>query len=180
MSKNLFDIQDDYNSILLELENHCIENNTDEIPEDLLAKLQISESELGDKLDAYHHKILEIQAEEKALGEYIKKLQTKKKALANSVSRIKGYAGVAIEQFGTVTKSGTYNVKTKLHSVTAKRSVKLVIEDESLIPADYVSKEMVEQVTIDKKNLKLDMQGEGDTYIAGAYLDKSNIGVTFR
>lgn len=182
MNKNLFQIQEEYNKTLQELESYCIEHNTDEIPQELLDKLVISSEDLGDKLDAYHHKDLELKAEEEMLAAYIKNLTKRKKSIVATRARIKGYAGVAIEAFGEKNNSGNHVVKTPLHKVTAQRSKKLVIVDTHLLPDEYLTKETVELVTVDNSALKKAILASADEEIwkGAAYIDRSNLGITFR
>ena len=61
MKKSLFEINESILEIFDTIEAYCTEHETDVIPEDLVAQLQISESEMSDKLEKYFFAIKEMK-----------------------------------------------------------------------------------------------------------------------
>lgn len=178
MSKSLFQINNEYLKAIHELENFCSDNETDCIPEDLHEDLKVSQQEFSAKLEAYHFVILELKGKLQAVKDHRLKMQAKEKIIANNINRLKTYVGQALEMFGEETKAGGFKHSTNLFSVTSKRSCKLFISEESIVPQKYKKEDIKTIVSLDKKAIKSDLLAGVE--IEGAIIDDTTINVTFR
>lgn len=178
MKKSLFEISNEYTRAIQELENHCIENNTDELPDEINDRLVINKDELNDKLKNYWFVITELNGNIEAIKAHQKVMAAKKKAIENNINRLKSYVGDALELYGEENKTGNKFYKHDLFKVTSSRSNKLLITDVDLIPEQYKETVVTESIKVDNKQLKTDLNNDGA--IEGATIDDSTINVTFR
>jgi len=178
MKKSLFEIASEYKIAIEELENHCIENGTDEIPEGINERLVINQDELQEKIKSYFYVITELEGNIETLSNHVKSINAKKKAIQNNIDRLKKYVGQAVELYGDENKTGNHFVATELFKVTASRSNKLRVLDQSMLPDELKSEETKVIVKVDTKALKSRLNG--GEIIEGAEIDDSTINVTFR
>ena len=178
MKKSLFEISNEYTQAIEELENYCLENNTDELPEGINERLVINQDELNDKLKNYWFVITELNGNLDAIKAHQKVMAAKKKAIENNINRLKSYVGDALELYGEENKTGNKFYKHDLFKVTASRSNKLLINDIDSIPEQYKEIVITETVKVDNKQLKIDLNN--NLTIEGAIIDDSTINVTFR
>jgi len=177
MNKSLFEISSEYQRAIEELENYCLENNTDELPEEINERLVINQDELNDKLKNYYFVITELNGDLESIKAHQKVMAAKKKAVENNIARLKSYVGQALELYGEENKTGNKFYKHELFKVTASRSNKLKVTDVDALPEEYKELVITESIKVDNKQLKADLKnGE----IEGAVIDDSTINVTFR
>lgn len=176
MRKNLFQISAELDRTLNELEQFCTDNQTDEVPEEINDRLVINQNELEDKLTAYYHVITELQGDLDTLSAYIKQAKDKKKAISNSIDRLKKYIAEAVTKFGDERKNGNRFYKLPICSVNTKPSNILEITNEELIPEEF--KKVVTVTNIDKTAIKKAIKAGEE--IKGAVIDDSKINVSFR
>ena len=98
---NIFNLQEEYLTIMQELEDYCIENETDEIPVELQEKLKITQDNVENKIRAYYYIKLQQEAEIKLLQDVAATLAKKVKAKEKVIERIKEYAQLGLLMFGT-------------------------------------------------------------------------------
>ena len=115
MSKNLYDITDDYMSVIAE-----IEDNEGVITEELESKLQIAEEELEDKLRAYCSIIKKQEAFKTYNKDEIKRLRDRNQVFDNNKERLCKYVIPALHMFGNRTAAGNYNLKFADFSVSTR------------------------------------------------------------
>lgn len=179
MKKSIFDISSEYTRAIQELEDYCIENQTDEVPEEMHDRLVINQDEMSDKIQAYWHVITEAKGELAMLTDYIATMSNKIKPIKAKIERMTRYVGQAVELYGEPNKSGkAIEVQTKLVKASVKRSCKLKVLDQSLLP-DIYKKEVVTTTT---KTLTKELKAalvDGEI-IEGALIDDTTINVTFR
>ena len=176
MKKSLFEINESILEIFDTIEAYCTENETDVIPDDLVAQLQISESEMSDKLEKYFFAIKEMKGQIDTIKAHVATMNAKRKAIENRIETLKGFVGHSVNMFGTENKTGNKFFKGDLFKVTATRSTAVQILDEALIPDQY--KREVVTVRVDKTAIKKVLQA-GDS-VDGAAIDSSKLNVTFR
>lgn len=93
----------------------------------------------------------------------IKRLQERKKTLSNKKDSMRDYLKRNMQ------RTGITNIKCPLFSITlAKGRDKVVIDDESLLPSDYLNVEVVQKA--DKKMLLSDLKEGVD--IPGCHIEK--------
>lgn len=178
MSKSLFEINAEYLNAIIELENYCEENQTDEVPEGIHDRLSINKDELNDKLEAYFHVVVELEGKLETMSNYIKSMNKKKKSIENNIERLKNYVGIAVESFGETSKSGSKFYTHDLFKVTASRSNRLKVVNEDLLPSEYKEEETIVKVTVKTNDLKKALN-KGEE-IEGAFIDDTIINVSFR
>lgn len=137
-------IQYEYLKTLEELEAYCIENETDEIPEEFMERLNINQNELEHKLYNYYMFIQTIQGQQSTLIGEAARLNNKASRLEKTVVYLKTVISLAVKKFGSdiidkKTKMPTGNVKIQSPLINISRigtdSVKFV--DETKIPQQY-------------------------------------------
>lgn len=174
--KSIFDISADYLQTISDLENYLIENDTDEVPAHIDELLSINKDELDTKLRNYYFYIEQLKGEAETLKSHIAKTSAKKRAIENNIQRLKNYVASGLQLYGETNKTGNMFYKHELFKVTASRSSKLKITNESLIPAEY--KKEITTIKIDNAQIKKDIKSGG--VVSGAYIDDTQINVNFR
>lgn len=174
--KSIFDISNDYLQTISDLENFLIDNDTDEVPAHLDELLSINKDEMNDKLRNYYFYIEQLKGEAETLKTHAAKISSKKRAIENNISRLKNYVASGLQLYGETNKSGNVFYKHELFKVTATRSSKLKITDETIIPAEY--KKEVTTVKIDNAQIKKDIKN--GAIIDGAFIDDTQLNVNFR
>lgn len=172
---SLFEINSEFTRTLEELEQFCINNNTDEIPEELLERLEVNQDELNEKAEGYFYKITDLKAEIDVLKAEAKRLQDKAKAKANLILRLKMLLGSSVMLFGEETKTG-FKYKHPKFNISAKKEQKIIIEDIDVLPSSFV-KEVVSKKADSAAVKKAILDGEK---IEGAYIKSEQINITFR
>jgi len=167
--KSLFNISEEYQKIISELDEYMLSNETDEMPQDLDEKLTIQREELKDKLRNYYFYIKQLEGDAETIKNHIADMQKRKKHINNKIDRLKNYVGFALELFGEENKSGNKFFKHELFKVTASRSSRLKVHNADLVPDLYKSTKT--SIVIDNKALKQDLK-EG-LEVEGAYIDTS-------
>lgn len=117
MGRNIYDIADDYISVIAE-----IENNEGEITEDLEKRLQITEDELEEKLRAYRSVIKQNESFVDYNKDEIKRLRDRNKSFDNTKEKLCKYIIPALHMFGKQTASGNFSVKYPDFSVSTRLS----------------------------------------------------------
>ena len=152
----LFNVAHDY----VELMNE-IEEAEGELTPELAERLEINEKHLQTKSVAYLEVIRGKEAFNLMIDEEIKRLQAMKKRNNTLINNLKDRLVGAVNLFGEFTV-GTVTFSTR-------KSVSLVIEDETKIPQKYQVKTVTTKP--DKKAIK-DAINEGEE-IKGAYLSEN-------
>ena len=174
--KSIFDISADYLKTISDLENYLIENDTDEVPAHFDEALSINKDEMNDKLRNYYFYIEQLKGEAETLKNHISKMSAKKRAIENNIKRLKNYVAAGLQLYGEKNKSGNMFYKHELFKVTATRSSRLKITDETKIPEQY--KREVYTVKIDNAQIKKDIKNGAN--IEGAFIDDTQLNVNFR
>ena len=117
MTKNIYDIADDYIAVIAE-----IENNEGELTEDLEKRLQIAEDELEEKLRAYRSVIKQNESFVDYNKDEIKRLRDRNKSFDNTKERLCKYIIPALHMFGKQTASGNFSIKYPDFSVSTRLS----------------------------------------------------------
>lgn len=108
MSRNLFEIQEEYMLVLEELESYFFDNpDEDELPDWIYERLNVNKNEMGDKLSNFYLWRQQLEAEDQALKNRQAELQKKRKAKEKTIERIKVLTNDAVRLYGEV------NVKSK-------------------------------------------------------------------
>lgn len=118
MKKNLYDIVLEYEELINE-----IEDNDGVIDDDIADKLQISESELENKLRSYLNVIKRNEDFQDYNKKEIKRLRDRNKSFDNLKDRLSKYILPAIKSFGTETKAGNYSIKFADFSVSTNKGI---------------------------------------------------------
>lgn len=147
MKKSIFDIGLEYLQTIEELENYCLERETDEAPDFLLERLEINKNEMAEKMDAYARVLIEMKAQRDALDFEISRLDRKKKAIENTEKVLKERMAFAVGQYGNISKTGTKQFKTDLISVSFIRTFPVTVKDVLQIPREYTRVKIKEITT---------------------------------
>ena len=174
--KSLFSINTDIIELFEQIDAHCQENNTDEIPEHLADQLSISESDMSEKIENYWFVLKELNGQVDTIKEHVKQMNAKRKAIENRIDSLKSYVGNSVHMFGQENKTGNKFFKSDLFKVTASRSNRLVITDAESVPDEFKRQVYVEK--IDNAGIKKAIQNGQN--VDGAIIDDSKINVTFR
>ena len=160
MPRPLYDISKRYQN-LWEL---CLDDNVD--LQTLENALQAVEGELEDKVANGIGLIQDLKFHADAMGDEVKRLSNRKKALDNKIAAIKNYY---LEHLNKMGKSKVLTNRGTMSIAKAGGKLPLVIDNEDLIPIDY--KFIISQVDKDKLRQSL----ENGFSIAGAHLaDRTN------
>jgi len=118
---NLFDISNKYYSLLKKLEDTIELMEEDEVLEDVaedtIKQLDITETEAKDKIEAYYYFIKQKEADIELLKDEQKRLADKTKSKENLIARLKDRVNEALKLFGEQTPKGNYKLKTDKLSV---------------------------------------------------------------
>lgn len=158
MKKSFFEINNELNSIFYDIEDYCLQNETDEIPEELIQSLMIVQEQQSEKLADYKSYINYLKGNISGIDEQIKDLQSAKNRLKNRIERLKTVALETVKEYGEDNKSGNKFIETLTGNITVTKSKSVEIIDENLIHNDF--KTEVISIKIDKKEiLKLLKEG---------------------
>lgn len=127
MTKNIYEIADDYIAVIAE-----IENNDGEITEDMEKKLQIAEDELEEKLRAYRSVIKQNESFVDYNKDEIKRLRDRNKSFDNTKERLCKYIIPALHMFGKQTASGNFSVKYPDFSVSTRCTESVSINSDKI------------------------------------------------
>lgn len=117
MEKNIYEIADDYMSVIAE-----IEDNDGELTGDLEKRLQITEDEFEEKLRAYRSVIKQNESFIDYNKDEIKRLRDRNKSFDNTKERLCKYIIPALHMFGKQTANGNFSVKYPDFSVSTRRT----------------------------------------------------------
>ena len=117
MEKSIYDITEDYISIIAE-----IEDNDGELTGDLEKRLQITEDELEEKLRAYRSVIKQNESFIDYNKDEIKRLKDRNKSFDNTKEKLCKYIIPALHMFGKQTASGNFSMKYPDFSVSTRRT----------------------------------------------------------
>jgi len=163
MKKTLRDIGEELMAQLEEMENYCIENETDEVPEEILIRFSLSkENEILRKLSVF------IKNNDEEAKFYMKR----KKAYQKQYDWLSQTLGDYLILHGRAKgKSMVFEDPDGLFKLSASRTNRVKIIDDALVPDEF--KEEVTSIKVDRKALG-DALKQGEL-IEGAFLDTSNI-----
>ena len=85
--KSLFSINTDIIELFEQIDAHCQENGTDEIPEHLADQLEISESDMSEKIENYWFVLKELNGQVSTIKEHVKEMTQKRKAIENRIEK---------------------------------------------------------------------------------------------
>jgi hypothetical protein len=113
-SKSLFEIEYEYQRTIRELEEYCITNNTDEVPEEMYERLFVNQDELEHKLYNYYLAMQHFTAKQEVFKYEEQRIKAKRNALQKGYDYLRGRIAEAVIKFGsdTPTKSGNPSIKT--------------------------------------------------------------------
>lgn len=149
MRKNLFEIQSEYMEYLDELSRYCEENETDEIPEEILERLNINKNEVEEKLGNYNLYIAQLAGEAETLKLKEKQYAAKRKARENTIEKLKDLMAQAVKLYGEVnltSKSKATNLPKTISTVEGKYTFiyqNKLVADVNIVPEDYVLYDLV-------------------------------------
>lgn len=170
---NLYDIGAELERTLQELDRFCNDNDTDELPDELVDRLTINQDELTDKLSAYYHTIEKLKAEVTSLDAYRKsitdKVDARKKNITNTISNLSKIMIGAVNQFGEERKNGNKFYKLPFVNVNVTKSNKVKVVNGELVPICYIKTKTT--TSLDKTAISKALKA-GDS-IAGVELEQN-------
>lgn len=139
--KSLFDIDQEYDGTMLELEQYFLDNPEadGEVPEAFLDLLFVNQNEMESKLEAYYYKIAELKGESETIDFQIKRLQAKKEAKARVEDKLKHLVAEAVKKYGTPTDTGGAKFQTKTVKLSYIKTESVAVNAPELLPDEYVS-----------------------------------------
>lgn len=160
MSKNLFQIADEYYQYLSLLEQYFEENPEvgGEMPDEIEDRLNINRNEMAEKLDAYNYYILKLKGEIEMLEARIDQLKSKAKSKEKTIDRLKEYMAIAITTYGEIdskskAKKPSIVFKTIENKFSFINREKIEYNIDKL-PYSYILKEIKAKLTV-KEEQKL-------------------------
>jgi len=124
MSQNIFQIEQEYLSIIAE-----IEELDGELTEELQSRLAINEESRTDKIQAYVNIIKIKQGEVKTIDEEIARLVKVKTSRENTIERLKSVLLQAVKLFGEDGKTGNKQLQLETQKLYTQSSKSLEIDD---------------------------------------------------
>ena len=124
----IYEIADKYKFI-----QQMIEDGTD--PTIFAEALAAIDGEAGEKLESYAMVLKNAESDMNGVDAEIKRLQERKKAMQNNVSRMKDNMSMLLQEI-----EGN-RLKTDKFTFSFRKSTAVQIEDESLIPLDFIKTE---------------------------------------
>lgn len=173
--KSLFGINTEFQRTLIELEQYCMDNGTDVVPDEFLERLEVNKDELQEKAEGYFYKMQELKSEIDLLKNESKRLAAKAKTKEKLIDNLKQILGASIMLFGEETKTG-FKYKHPKFSASAKKEQKIIIEDIEKLPAEYV-KEVTTKKADGAAVKKAILAGQE---IEGAHIKSDKINLSFR
>lgn len=155
MKKSIFQISTELQTIV----NQIIETGGEITPE-IEQSLQISEAELGTKSVKYGYAIKQMEFDNKAIDDEIKRLQAMKKTRTNAIDRLKNVLSTTMQSFDIP------EIDTPTMKINFRKSTSVEIIDEEKIPAEFVT--IKQTTTVCKVDIKKALK-DGDK-VAGAQL----------
>ena len=104
-----------------------IEENSGEVTDELIEKLQIGEEELKDKLNSYVQVISNLQSDVDQCSVEIKRIQEIKKSKENLIDKLKEAVLKAVQTFGEYTKSGTKCIDLGTCKLSTRKSTSVEV-----------------------------------------------------
>ena len=124
---NLFDIAQEYMTVLQMAEDPDVD------PQTITDTMESIEADFSTKADSYAHIIAQLKADAAGIDTELKRLKARKESLENNADRLKLSLETAMRA------TGKTKFKTTLHSFgIQKNPASVVIDDEKLIPEDYL------------------------------------------
>lgn len=123
--------------------------------------LEALECEFRDKLEACALYVKNLRAEEKAIKAEVDNLTARRSALIKKADSMEAYMVAAMQ------RTDTRKMETPRASVALRKSGRVIITDESALPAEYVKR--VEEVKPDKTAIRKALKA-GD--VPGAHLEE--------
>lgn len=109
--------------------------------------LEALEGEFYDKADGYARAIAQLKAKDEAIDAEVKRLETRKKTIINQIAWLKKYL------LNAMVATGNTKFSTDFYGFSVQNNpLKVVIDNEASIPAEYRKIKTVEE--IDKTALK--------------------------
>lgn len=130
---NIFNLTQEYLYLMAD-----IEEAGGEITDEIAERLQVNSEDFAEKMDAYASIIASYEgdiATIKTEQERLKGLATSKE---KSIESMKKVMLIALELFGEVGKTGNKKYKTATHSYWNVYHKPLIIDDDAIIPKEYV------------------------------------------
>jgi len=172
MKKTLRDIGEELMAQLEEMENYCIENETDEVPEEILIRFSLSKENEIEKMNGYRAVLRKLSVFIKNNDEEAKFYMKRKKAYQKQYDWLSQTLGDYLILHGRAKgKSMVFEDPDGLFKLSASRTNRVKIIDDALVPDEF--KEEVTSIKVDRKALG-DALKQGEL-IEGAFLDTSNI-----
>jgi len=158
MKKSFFEINNELDQIFAVIEDYCIENETDEIPDLLIENLILVQDQMTDKIQDYKSYINYLNGNIEGIDRQIKDLQNAKNRFKNRIERLKTLVIESVNRFGDENKSGNKSIKILTGNVTVTKSKSVEVIDIDQIDNDFKTK--ITEIKIDKKRiLKLLKEG---------------------
>lgn len=204
MKQNLFEISEELYQAFNELEEFA-EENEGEIPDHLFAKLEVTQEDLDDKLEAYSCMIMQKMGEIDTLDEKIADLIDKKKQRERHIENMKNMLAEAAKRYGKKSETGNYKLTGKFRNVSYIFSKPLVIDNINLVPDEFKSKDLVvknlsisealeletiietqfnkeysETEKVDKTTIKNMMKNDPTFNVSGVYIDRTKGSIRFQ
>ena len=140
MGKSLYQISDELQLLLNE-----IEENGGEITEEQEKELEISQEELGNKVENYCNAITILKSEEECAKNEKKRLNDMQNVKKNLIERLKQTLLKTVIRFGYDGKSGNKVLEGVNHKLFTKNSKSLVVDEERFNQlGQYVKRYLIE------------------------------------
>lgn len=125
---SLFNITQKHLELLNALEDSIMENDVPD--DDIVAQLNISETEAKDKIMSYYYFIRHKEADINLIDEEIKRLKDLKETKENLIKRLKDNVNIALQAFGERTDKGNYKMDLGTVKVWNVFHKPLIVNDE--------------------------------------------------
>lgn len=140
--KSLYELSQEYEQALADLEDYLIENDTDVVPEEMFERLNINRDELAEKIVAYTGIIRQTKSDTLYIDGEIERLKFKKARMEKFMNTLTDLVGKALDFYGepVVSKTGTSKsrkFKSPIISVTRVATQAVEIEDATQVPEQY-------------------------------------------
>ena len=151
----LNEIETELRNTILEMEQWCKENETDELPEHLLERLYVNEDELTDKMESYRAAISGLRGNAQYYDEQQKIYAAKKKQALRTIERLKERLKIAVLEFGAPNAKGNPTTEINGQSYTVVTSKSVALQD-GILPSELPEDCKTTKVTVtpNKKQLK--------------------------
>lgn len=186
---SLYSIQTELQDIIFQLEEG-------EATEELLAKLQLNEENLKDKIKDYLEVIKKYQAEERECKDEKDRINKIQKVKANTYNRLKSVVLDAVLAFGTIGKSGNRVIEGATYKVYSKNTTTVKLDEFLIadvirlymdIAGEYISStDNIEELDLDylaniiTKNLQAEKKRESEDMagVSSTGEENSNIAIS--